>query len=197
MMEVTVDVGDRRARRTSDRIRTLVVRSAAAAAVALCLVLAGAAPGADKAKAAGPPATAGPPDASSTPFSQLKGLLPMPAPGRVTLTPGEMTASGNPSKGIIIETADEQIIAPSAGLVVYAGEFRTYGQLLIISPGEGYHVLIAGLAQIDVAVGKSVSAGDRIGKARKGEALVVELRKDAQPLDPTEWFNLPKAAPMK
>ncbi|MFZ1106365.1 MAG: peptidoglycan DD-metalloendopeptidase family protein [Hyphomicrobiaceae bacterium] len=121
----------------------------------------------------------------------------MPAPGRVILKPGEMTADGNPSKGIVIETADERIIAPSAGLVVYAGEFRTYGQLLIISPGEGYHVLIAGLAQIDVAVGKSVSAGDRIGKARKGEALAVELRKDAQPLDPTEWFSLPKAAPMK
>jgi septal ring factor EnvC (AmiA/AmiB activator) len=191
-MEVTVDVGNRRARRTSDRIRTLVARSAAA--VALCLALAGA----ERAKAAGPPSTtAGSPDAGSISFSQLKGLLAMPAPGRVVLKPGEMTADGNPSKGIVIKTADEQIIAPSAGLVVYAGEFRTYGQLLIISPGEGYHVLVAGLAQIDVAVGKSVSAGDRIGKARKGEALTVELRKDAQPLDGTEWFNLPKAAPMK
>jgi septal ring factor EnvC (AmiA/AmiB activator) len=164
----------------------------------LGLVLAVAASGADQVKAAGPPSpTAGPPDASSTSFSQLKGLLAMPARGRLILKPGETTASGNPSKGIVIETADEHIIAPSAGLVVYAGEFRTYGQLLIVSPGEGYHVLIGGLAEIDVPLGKNVSAGDRIGKVRKGGALTLELRKDGRPLDATEWFDLPRSAPMK
>ncbi len=198
MMGVTVDARGCPIGRVSDHGRTLVARSAAAAAATLSLVLAVAAPGADSAIAARPPSgTAAPPAAGSTPFSLLKGRLAMPAPGRVILKPGEMTADGHRSKGIVIEILGEEIIAPSAGLVVYAGAFRTYGQLLIISTGEGYHVLITGLAQIDVAVGETLSAGDGVGRARKGEALTVELRKNGQPLDTTEWFSLPKAGPMQ
>ena len=48
------------------------------------------------------------------------------------------------------------------GWIVYAGEFRSYGQLLIINAGGGYHILLAGLSRIDVAVG-TIRARRRAG----------------------------------
>jgi septal ring factor EnvC (AmiA/AmiB activator) len=85
-------------------------------------------------------------------------------------------------------------------VVVYAGEFRTYGQLLIINPGGGSHILLAGLSQIDVQVGQSVLMGEPVGvmsSAAKsqsaaqdggGPVLTVEFRKDQRPIDPDPWW---------
>jgi murein hydrolase activator len=83
---------------------------------------------------------------------------------------------------------------------VYAGEFRMYGQLLIISPGDGYHVLISGLSQIDVQVGQSVLMGEPVGvmnsatttkaaQDNRGPVLTVEFQKDRRPIDPDPWWS--------
>jgi septal ring factor EnvC (AmiA/AmiB activator) len=83
---------------------------------------------------------------------------------------------------------------------VFAGEFRTFGQLLIINAGDGYHILLAGLSQIDVQLGQFVLAGEPVGlmsaapKAQKtsqqGNApvLYIEFRKDSRPVDPEPWW---------
>jgi septal ring factor EnvC (AmiA/AmiB activator) len=111
---------------------------------------------------------------------------------------GQKTAYGTHSKGIGIQTRPGgTVFAPCDGLIVYAGEFRTYGQLLIISPGGGYHVLLAGLSQIDVQVGQSVLMGEPVGAmATKspaaqdgGPVLTVEFRKDQRPIDPDPWWS--------
>ena len=57
---------------------------------------------------------------------------------------------------------EARITAPADGWVVYAGEFRSYGQLLIINAGGGYHVLLAGMSRIDVSLGQFVLAGEPI-----------------------------------
>ena len=60
-------------------------------------------------------------------------------------------------KGISLQTRGEaRITAPADGWVVYAGEFRSYGKLLIINAGGGYHVLLAGMSRIDVSLGQFV-----------------------------------------
>ena len=98
------------------------------------------------------------------PFPDAKGLLPLPAQGKRVLKFGEKTQYGSQSKGMVIETRHgAQVVSPSDGWIVYAGEFRSYGQLLIINAGGGYHILLAGLSQIDVQLGQFVLAGEPVG----------------------------------
>lgn len=134
-------------------------------------------------------------------FHQAKARLPAPAQGRRVLTFGDKTQYGNQSKGIVIETrASGQVTSPCDGWIVYAGEFRSYGQLLIINAGGGYHVLLAGLSQIDVQPGQFVLAAEPVGTmsgsgaAAQGKTqsnapvLYVEFRKDGRPIDPDPWW---------
>ena len=81
--------------------------------------------------------------------------------------------------------------------MLYAGEFRSYGQLLIINGGNGYHVVMTGLSQIDVQLGQFVLAGEPIGTmsaAPKGKVqgnapvLYVEFRKEGRSVDPEPWW---------
>jgi murein hydrolase activator len=134
------------------------------------------------------------------PFDQSKGTLQLPTQGKRILSFGQKTPFGTQSKGIGLQTRyGGAVVSPCDGLVVYAGEFRTYGQLLIISPGGGYHVLLAGLSQIDVQVGQSVLMGEPVGvmssavKAQtaqdSGPVLTVEFRKDQRPIDPDPWWS--------
>ena len=98
------------------------------------------------------------------PFAEAKGRLPLPAQGRQVLAFGEKTQYGGQSKGIVLETRQgAQVTSPCDGWIVYAGEFRSYGQLLIINAGGGYHVLLAGLSQIDVQPGQFVLAAEPVG----------------------------------
>ena len=141
------------------------------------------------------------------PFEQARGQLPAPAQGRRVLGYGEKTQFGGQSKGIVIETrAGGQITAPCDGWIVYAGEFRSYGQLLIINAGGGYHMLLAGLSQIDVQPGQFVLAAEPVGtmiganKAVAGNGpsnapvLYVELRRDGKPIDPDPWWVIGRQA---
>jgi septal ring factor EnvC (AmiA/AmiB activator) len=134
------------------------------------------------------------------PFDQAKGTLQLPSHGRRVLSFGQKNTYGIQSKGIGIQTRyGGSVVAPCDGLIIYAGEFRTYGQLLIISPGGGYHILLAGLSQIDVQVGQSVLLGEPVGvmsSAAKSQAaqdggpvLTVEFRKDQRPIDPDPWWS--------
>jgi septal ring factor EnvC (AmiA/AmiB activator) len=135
------------------------------------------------------------------PFASAQGKLPLPAQGRRALSFGDRTQYGGQSKGTVIETRyAAQITSPCDGWVVYAGEFRSYGQLLIINAGGGYHVLLAGLSQIDVRSGQFVLAAEPVGTMSGGQkntpssaqisgpVLYVEFRKDGRPIDPGPWW---------
>lgn len=135
------------------------------------------------------------------PFREAKGKLRRPASGRQILAFGKDTKYGAASKGITLQTRHAaQITAPCDGWVVYAGEFRSYGQLLIINAGGGYHILLAGLAQIDVGPGDFILVGAPVGtmrqsigqtkrtKSDKGPILYVEFRKDGKPINPDPWW---------
>ena len=157
-----------------------------------------------------PPAS--PPAApSSRLFSDARGLIRPPVAGAVIRSFGSRDASGAVTQGLTIATRpDAQIVAPFDGRISYAGPFRHYGQLLIISVGEGYHVLLAGMNRIDCAVGQNILAGEPVGMmgasparndlaanenpARRdgtsgsGPALYIEFRKDGNPIDPRPWL---------
>ena len=135
------------------------------------------------------------------PFAAAQAKLPLPAQGRRVLAFGERTQYGANSKGMVIETrSGAQVTAPCDGWIVYAGEFRSYGQLLIINAGDGYHVLLAGMSQIDAQPGQFVLAAEPIGTmsgtAKTGQSsvqtntpvLYIEFRKDGRPIDPDPWW---------
>ncbi|MDI4666802.1 peptidoglycan DD-metalloendopeptidase family protein [Xanthobacter autotrophicus] len=129
---------------------------------------------ADAAKAVTRPVEPGKPDLAAlrdpariTPaiaFSQAKGLLPMPVAGVTVKTFGASDGVGGAEKGLTIATrAGAPVSAPADGWVVYAGPFRSYGQLLIINTGGGYHILMAGMERITVDLGQFVLAGEPVG----------------------------------
>jgi septal ring factor EnvC (AmiA/AmiB activator) len=88
--------------------------------------------------------------------------------------------------------------------VLYAGPFRSYGQLLILNAGDGYHVVLAGMGRISVVPGQSVLAGEPVGAMGEAGAmsasasgngktapeLYIEFRKDGKPVDPTPWWSV-------
>jgi len=96
-------------------------------------------------------------------FANTKGLLPLPASGRIVTRFGADDGLGGKTLGISLETRPGgQVSAPADGWVVYAGPFRSYGQLLILNAGDGYHVLLAGMDEIDVQLGQFVLAGEPV-----------------------------------
>jgi murein hydrolase activator len=136
------------------------------------------------------------------PFEQARGTLRLPAQGRKTQRFGDKDAAGTALQGVSLETrGNARITAPADGWVVYSGPFRSYGQLLIINAGGGYHILLAGMSRIDVSLGQFVLAGEPIavmgesaGSSNSGDdssrpVLYVEFRKDGRPVDPGPWWS--------
>lgn len=136
------------------------------------------------------------------PFEKTKGSLPLPCAGTRIKSFGARDESGGKSEGIVVETRnDAQIVSPSDGWVIYAGQFRSYGQLLIINAGGGYHILLAGMDQIYTSVGQFVLAGEPVavmgkpapqatsGAQSRNPSLYIEFRKDARPVDPDPWWS--------
>jgi len=135
------------------------------------------------------------------PFHLAKAKLPKPTSGKLVLKYDERTQYGGNSKGTVFETRHAaQITSPCDGWIVYAGPFRSYGQLLIINAGGGYHVLLAGMTRIDVQPGQFVLAAEPVGtmsdapptvkmsSSETSPVLYVEFRKDGRPIDPTPWW---------
>ena len=141
--------------------------------------------------------------AAAAPFQSLKGQLVLPVAGKFGRRFGDKDGNGGVMQGDTVATQSDSIVtAPSDGSVLYAGPFRSYGQLLILNAGDGYHVVLAGMSRISVVSGQSVLAGEPVGamgEARVASAsaetlgnilpeLYVEFRKDGKPVDPAPWW---------
>lgn len=135
-------------------------------------------------------------------FASLRGRVPMPVNGVKLRNFGAPDGSGGTEKGLTVATrAGAQVTAPADGWVVYAGPFRSYGQLLILNVGGGYHVLLAGMDRISVDLGQFVLAGEPVATMGTGShiaailasgssqpVLYIEFRKDGTPVDPGPWW---------
>ena len=96
---------------------------------------------------------------------------------------------GTVSEGLTYVTRSQaQIVAPVSGKVEFSGPFRTYGQLLIISTSDGYHVLLSGMARAYVDVGQSVVQGEPVARMTQrvepAPELYMEVRRSGKPVDP-------------
>ena len=130
---------------------------------------------------------------TSKPITLARGTLRYPVVGRLIERFGQTSEGGLTANGItIVTTLGAQVVAPYEGRVVFAGKFRGYGQLLIIEHSEGYHSLLAGMAQIDTLIGQWVLVGEPVGvmgrAGGKRPSLYVELRQNGQPKNPLPWL---------
>ncbi|MEP3046813.1 MAG: peptidoglycan DD-metalloendopeptidase family protein [Roseibium sp.] len=137
-------------------------------------------------------------------FQETKGQLPLPVSGTMLKDYGQDDDFGGVTEGQSIATRPgSNVTAPADGWVVYSGPFRSFGQLLILNTGDGYHVLLAGMNRIDAELGQFVLAGEPVGimgathwasastfgMGSTQPILYVEFRKDGRAIDPTPWWD--------
>jgi septal ring factor EnvC (AmiA/AmiB activator) len=147
-------------------------------------------------------------------FASTKGMLPIPVNGVKSRDFGSSDGNGGTEKGIFIVTrAGAQVTSPCDGWVVYAAPYRSYGKLLILNAGGGYHVVLAGMERISVDIGQFVLTGEPVaamgsgpevasstlagGAGARQPVLYIEFRKDGTPVDPNPWWAAPDSAKVR
>ncbi len=137
------------------------------------------------------------------PFEQTRGTLSLPVLGVRLREFGDPDGLGGTERGLSVATrTGASVTAPADGWVVYSGPFRTYGQLLILNAGGGYHLVLAGMDRITVDLGQFVLAGEPVGvmghapppasavtTGSSQPVLYVEFRKDGSSVDPAPWWT--------
>lgn len=125
------------------------------------------------------------------------GPLFPPAAGAVVQGWGDRTDAG-PSSGMTVRPpSGARVTAPCGGRAAFAGPFRSYGTMLILDCGGGYHFVLAGFDHLDLSVGMAVRPGEPVGvmpawdprSAGARPALYIELRRNGQAVDPAPFLR--------
>ena len=148
-------------------------------------------------------------DSGTSRFVDAKGALDLPVLGTVLLRPNETDARGVTRPGVTLATrASALVTSPWPATIRYRGPLLDYGNVMIIEPGDGYLLILAGLDQVYGDVGEVIAKGAALGLmggsevatddlltptkegtgGRETETLYLELRQGAAPADPMEWF---------
>ncbi len=120
-----------------------------------------------------------------------------PVAGKVIRAFGDAGDAG-PATGISYQAPPaSRVVAPCGGRVVFAGPFRSYGLLMILDCGGGFHFVLAGFDRMDVQVGHPVQPGEPVGVMPSWKpgtpgtrpSLYVELRRDGAPINPAPFLR--------
>lgn len=137
-------------------------------------------------------------------FSELQAKLDLPVAGDVLRQFGEADGTGHDSQGLTLAANPGALVtAPSDGWIVFAGTFRSYGRMIILNAGEGYHLVLAGMDRVSVREGQFVVAGEPLavmGEKRVASVnaltletdkptLYIEFRKNGKPVDSRPWWS--------
>ncbi len=129
--------------------------------------------------------------------------LPWPVQGNVLSKFGkEYRADLNTyifREGIKISSAyGNPVHASAAGSVIYAGPFRSYGNVVILDHGKGFFSIYGFLQEISVALGDKLEVLEVLGKVGKDtqassgtgkSAVYFEIRQGTQAVDPLQWLK--------
>lgn len=137
-------------------------------------------------------------------FQELQAKLDYPVAGDVLRRFGDADGTGHDSQGMTLATnAGALVTAPSDGWIVFAGTFRSYGRMVILNAGEGYHLVLSGMDRVNVREGQFVVAGEPLavmGEKRVASVnaltletdkptLYIEFRKNGKPVDSQPWWS--------
>lgn len=109
----------------------------------------------------------------------------LPVEGRLVRGMGEISDAGVHARGLTFATAaGAPVVAPAPGQIVYAGRFRSYGEIVIVDHGGGWTSTITHLGSLGVRSGARVAAGEQLGRAppRGAPEVRVELRREGRPV---------------
>ena len=136
---------------------------------------------------------------SEKPFSALKGLLKLPAKGRISLGFGpywdEELDVEHFSNGIDIRAElGEPIRAVGDGRIIFAAWFQTYGNMIIIDHGFHFYTVYAHAQELFKSKGDRVESGEVIATVGdtgsiSGPKLYFEVRHHGKPVDPSDWIH--------
>jgi septal ring factor EnvC (AmiA/AmiB activator) len=137
-------------------------------------------------------------------FSALKAKLDLPVAGDVLRVFGDDDGTGHPAQGITVAAKSGMVVtAPADGWIMFAGPFRSYGQMIIMNAGDGYHIVMSGMDSVTARQGQFAVAGEPLGtmgEKRIASAagmhleterptLYIEFRKDGKPVDSRPWWS--------
>ena len=137
-------------------------------------------------------------------FQELQAKLDYPVAGDVLRQFGEADGTGHDSQGLTLAANPGALVtAPADGWIVFAGTFRSYGRMIILNAGEGYHLVLAGMDRVSVREGQFVVAGEPLavmGEKRVASVnaltletdkptLYIEFRKNGKPVDSRPWWT--------
>lgn len=129
-----------------------------------------------------------------TSFANLRGRLPLPAPGRILARYGSSKNVGHLKwRGLLIAGHEgQEARAVFRGRVVFADWLRGFGLLLILDHGDGYMTLYGYNQSLRKNVGDWVEAGEPIATlGNTGDSpepgLYFEIRHNGEPRDPLVW----------
>jgi murein hydrolase activator len=134
---------------------------------------------------------------SQASFEQMRGRLPWPVQGRMTVRSQDSRTNNTPGprrNGVLIETArGAKVRAPYFGRVLYADWLQGLGLLLIIGHQGNYMTLYGHTEVLYKSVGDWVAPGDVIaGLGEAGGAapqLYFEIREGRTAKDPKVWLK--------
>lgn len=149
-------------------------------------------------------------------FLEAKGKLPLPVQGTLIRRADEADPTGVRRPGLTFATRAQALVtSPVAATIRYRGPLLDYGNVIILEPGLGYLLIVAGCETLYGEVGEVIAAGAPVGLMggglsetgaetagtsdgagqRETETLYLELRLEAKPVDPAEWFAATTTAP--
>jgi septal ring factor EnvC (AmiA/AmiB activator) len=135
----------------------------------------------------GQPAGAPPP----APFGDFA-----PVAGTLVENYGDQTVAG-PAQGVTYQAAPgARVVAPCAGPILFADQFKSYGLLVILGCGADTDFVLSGMHRLDVSSGQHVARGQPVGEMLGFDPkhpaaeprLYVEYLQNGAPADPSSWL---------
>ena len=121
--------------------------------------------------------------------------LQPPVVGDITVNFGQTDGRTPASRGVSYAALPgSQVTAPAEGEVEYAGPLDSYGQVVVLSIGHDYRVVVTGIGRIYVQQGQTVGRHEPLGRmpnlSDKKALLYMELRKGETPVNPATPLQL-------
>jgi murein DD-endopeptidase MepM/ murein hydrolase activator NlpD len=96
--------------------------------------------------------------------------------------------------GITVVTPPSQDVCASApGVVMYAGEFLSMGQMVVLDHQDGYYTVYGYLGQVMVSFGDEMNPGSQLGRTGSvpgGQSgYYFEIRRGGEPVNPLDYLE--------
>lgn len=122
-------------------------------------------------------------------FASLRGRLGIP----LTTSIGLRDAVRDDGPGVeFLARPGTTVLSVAEGRVAFAGDYGSYGRMIILDHGDTFYTIYAGIGRIRARVGDYVVRGADLGDVAGGTtpALFFEVRRGTRSLDTRNWLGV-------